>query len=153
MKKSCYVILLVLLIIPAMHKAAVAASELKLNLSLDYNSDSDDGPLITGKDMSDGDADHSMPAYIIIYQRECYNSKRQARRTVELYDKYRGRVKFIVIDLDSSMSYKQKKLVNRFYNGYIPNVTVLGNEGNVLYNSSGEVSKEKISRIFERELM
>ena len=141
------------MIIPVLQTAAVAASDLKLNSSLDYHSDSNDGPLITGEDMSDGVVSTSVPAYIIFYQRECYNSKRQARRTVELYDKYKGKVKFIVIDLDSSMSSDQNDLVKRFYQGYIPHVTVLGKDGNVLYNSSGEVSTEIISRMIDRELM
>jgi hypothetical protein len=40
------------------------------------------------------------PNYVIIYGEGCFNSKRQAQRTVELHNKYRSRVHFVVIDLD-----------------------------------------------------
>jgi hypothetical protein len=64
---------------------------LKLNQRLDYQSDSLDGPLITGDNAQAG----FLPGktnYVIIYGEGCFNSKRQARRTVELYDKYRNQV-------------------------------------------------------------
>ena len=42
-----------------------AGTNLKLNPSLDYTSDSNDGPLITGKGLSDGSVRKGTPAYII----------------------------------------------------------------------------------------
>jgi len=42
------------------------AGNLKLNTHLDYSSDSQDGPLITGEHMEDGAA-AGKPNYIIIY--------------------------------------------------------------------------------------
>jgi len=42
------------------------AENLKLNSHLDYSSDSQDGPLITGEHMEDGAA-AGKPNYIIIY--------------------------------------------------------------------------------------
>src|SRR5579863_10025254 len=76
---------------------------LKLNPKLDYQSDSLDGPLITGDDTQSG----SQPGkinYVIIYGEGCFNSKRQARRTVELYNKYHNQVHFVVVDLDVKRS-------------------------------------------------
>ncbi|HKQ33657.1 MAG TPA: hypothetical protein VJV40_10640, partial [Thermodesulfobacteriota bacterium] len=108
---------------------AQAATGLKLNPSLDYTSDSNDGPLITGEHFSDGSLSKGTPAYIIFYQRECYNSKRQARRTVELYGKYRGKVDFIIVDLDTTLSKEQEALRSRFYRNYIPHVTIIGGDG------------------------
>ena len=90
--------------------SAYAATDLKLNPDLNYSSDSNDGPLITGDNMHSGAVRHRKPAYIIFYHRECYNSKRQVRRTVELYDKYMGRVDFIIVDLDSPRSKEQNDL-------------------------------------------
>ena len=153
MKSSIFIHLTILKMFIALDTVCIAATDLKLNNTLDYNSDSNDGPLVTGKEMTEGDISSKVPTYIIFYQRECYNSKRQARRTVDLYKKYRDRVKFIVIDLDSDMSAGQKELVNRFYRKYIPHVTVLGKKGDILYNSSGEVSTSKISEIIDNELM
>ena len=98
----------------------LAATDLKLNPNLNYSSDSNDGPLITGKNMSDGTINKGKPAYVIFYHRECYNSKRQARRTVELYEKYKGQVDFIIIDLDSPRSSEKSSLVKIHYKNYIP---------------------------------
>lgn len=132
--------------------ASSAATDLKLNPELDYNSDSDDGPLITGKEMSGGKITVGKPAYIIFYQRECYNSKRQAKRTVRLYKRYSDRVDFIVIDLDSKMSGEQKNMVNRYYDGYIPHLTILNRQGKAVYDNSGEANEKKLSELLDRIL-
>jgi len=55
------IVLLLLVSIPLW-----AADNLKLNSHLDYSSDSQDGPLITGDHMDDGAA-AGKPNYIIIY--------------------------------------------------------------------------------------
>src|ERR1700676_2555580 len=88
---------------------ADAAENLKLNQHLDYTSDSQDGPLITGDQMEDGTVS-GKPTYAIFYGEACFNSKRQARRTVELYEKYKGRVQFVVVDLDRPRSPAQEKI-------------------------------------------
>lgn len=126
-----------------------AATNLKLNPNLNYTSDSNDGPLITGDEMSYGVVGKGNPAYVIFYHRECYNSKRQARRTVELYKKYGGKVDFIIVDLDTTLSKEQKELRSRHYRNYIPHVTVIDGEGAVVYDKSGEVSTERISGILD----
>ncbi len=87
---------------------------LKLNQKLDYQSDNLDGPLITGDDMQSG----FLPGrtnYVIIYGEGCFNSKGQAWRTVDLYNKYRDRVHFVVVDLDIRRSPSQQQLIKRFY--------------------------------------
>jgi len=130
---------------------ARAADNLKLNQRLDYASDSQDGPLITGDHLEDGAAP-GKPAYAILYGEGCFNSKRQARRTVELYEKYKGRVQFVVVDLDRPRSAAQEELVKKFYKGYIPHVVVLDREGKTAYNSSGEVGSDEISTLLEKAL-
>jgi hypothetical protein len=67
-----------------------AIDNLKLNPHLDYGSDSLDGPLITGTNAQSGFVS-GKTNYVIMYGEGCLNSKRQARRTVELYDKYAPR--------------------------------------------------------------
>jgi len=128
-----------------------AAENLKLNQHLDYSSDSQDGPLITGDHLDDG-AVSGKPAYVIIYGEGCFNSKRQARRTVELYEKYRGKVQFVVVDMDRKHSAAQDELVKKFYKGYIPHVVVLNRDGTAAYDASGEVDQEKISNLFDTAL-
>ena len=124
---------------------------LKLNPKLDYASDSLDGPLITGDDPASGFV-AGKPNYIFIYGEGCFNSKRQARRTVELYSKYRDRVHFVVVDLDVPHSPEQQKLVKQFYKGYIPHIVVLNGRGDSLYNQSGEVDSQRIEEIFNSSI-
>lgn len=144
-------VLIMLCVLYFAHESS-AATDLKLNNELDYNSDSDDGPLIRGNYMTSGKTAEGKPAYIIFYQSECFNSKRQAKRTVSLYEKYKEHIDFIVVDLDSEMSSEQRELVKRFYNRYIPHVTILNGQGNVVYDRSGEASEEKLSGIIDRTL-
>jgi hypothetical protein len=103
---------------------AFAGENLQLNPKLDYTSDSQDGPLITGERMDDG-VSAGKPAYILLYGEGCYNSKRQARRTVSLYEKYKGRVQFVIVDLDHPLSDAQQGLQKKYYRGYIPHGVVL----------------------------
>jgi hypothetical protein len=135
----------------AMTLPAYAAENLKLNEHLDYTSDSQDGPLITGDRLEDGPVS-GKPAYSIFYGEGCFNSKRQARRTVELYEKYKGRVQFIVVDLDRPRSPAQEEMVKKFYKGYIPHVVILNRDGKTAYNDSGEVEEGEISKALEKAL-
>jgi hypothetical protein len=126
-----------------------AIDDLKLNPHLDYGSDSIDGPLITGSDAQAGFVS-GKTNYVIMYGEGCFNSKRQARRTVELYNKYRSQVHFVVVDLDVQRSPEQQKLVKQYYRGYIPHVLVLDAHGEALYNQSGEVDSGVIEGLFKR---
>ena len=146
MTKLCLVAALAFAIAPV-----YGAENLKLNEHLDYSSDSQDGALITGDHLEEGAASDK-PSYVIIYGEGCFNSKRQARRTVELYEKYKGRVQFVVVDMDKPRSAAQEDLVKRFYKGYIPHVTVLNRDGKIAYNTSGEVDAADISKVLEKAL-
>ena len=128
-----------------------AAENLRLNQHLDYSSDSHDGPLITGDRMDQGPA-AGKPNYVIFYGEACFNSKHQARRTVSLYEKYKGRVNFVVIDLDQRESAAQEELVKKYYKGYIPHVVILDAKGNALYNQAGEVEEQAVSEILDKAL-
>jgi hypothetical protein len=135
----------------ALASAAFAGDNLKLNPKLDYTSDSQDGPLITGDNMDAGLAP-GKPAYVIMYGEGCYNSKRQSRRTVSLYEKYKGRVQFVVIDLDHPLNPAQQQLQKKYYRGYIPHVVVLDASGTAVYNTSGEVDESVISGLLDKTL-
>ena len=145
-------ILIVVFAIFAFNTEVFAATDLKLNPNLNYSSDSNDGPLITGKNMKDGIINKGKPAYVIVYHRECYNSKRQARRTVELYEKYKGKVDFIVVDLDSPRSSEQTALLRKHYKNYIPHVTIYDKSGKVVYDKSGEVRNSKMSELLDSQI-
>jgi hypothetical protein len=128
-----------------------AGENLKINPHLDYSSDSMDGPHITGDRMEEG-AVAGKPNYVLIYGEGCYNSKRQSRRTVALYGKFRGRVNFVVIDLDKGPSAAQSQLLRKHYQGSIPHVVILDRNGKTLYDAAGELSEAEISAIFEKAL-
>lgn len=128
-----------------------AAENLKLNPKLDYTSDSQDGPLITGDEMDTG-AVAGKPAYVIMYGEGCFNSKRQARRTVGLYQMYRGRVQFVIIDIDHRLPPAQKELKKKYFRGYIPHVVVLDASGTAVYNRSGEVDGAVIAGLLDKTL-
>src|ERR1700686_2375743 len=103
MKASILSVALALGLVPT----AFAGENLKLNPKLDYTSDSQDGPLITGDNMDAGFVS-GKPAYVIMFGEGCFNSKRQARRTVSLYEKYKGRVQFVIVDIDHRLAPAQK---------------------------------------------
>ena len=128
-----------------------AGENLKINPKLDYTSDSNDGPLITGDHMDAGAAQDRVN-YVLIFGEGCYNSKRQARRTVTLYEKYRGRVNFVIVDLDKPLSSAQSELVKSHYTGSIPHVTVLAKTGKAVYDTAGEVSEQEIGDVLNKAL-
>lgn len=149
MKRPVAAAFVLLLAMPAL--PLHAADNLRLNGHLDYTSDSQDGPLITGERLDEG-AVPGKPNYVIIYGEGCFNSKHQARTTVELYQKYKGRVNFVIVDLDQRRSGAQQQLVKQYYGGYIPHVVVLDRAGQPIYNRAGEISAEHISAILDRAL-
>jgi hypothetical protein len=130
---------------------AFAGENLRLNSKLDYSIDSQDGPLITGDRMEEGIV-AGKPAYVILVGEGCYNSKRQARRTVHLYEKYKERVQFVIVDLDHPLPPAQRELRDKYYKGYIPHVVVLDASGVAIYNSSGEVEENAISSLLDKAL-
>jgi hypothetical protein len=137
--------LLVLLMLSS--PALLAIDNLRLNSKLDYTSDSADGPLITGDDAQSGFVPGRIN-YVIIYGEGCFNSKRQARRTVELCNKYRSQVHFVVVDLDAQRSPEQQKPLKQFYTGSIPQVVLMDARGEPLYNQPGDADSRQIEDIF-----
>jgi hypothetical protein len=128
-----------------------AAENLKINPKLDYSSDSQGGPLITGAELDAGFV-RGQPACVLRYGEACFNSKRQARRTVELYHRYKGRVQFVIVDLDRALSPAQAELKNKYYAGYIPHDVILSAWGSPLYNSAGEIDSVRIARMLDQAL-
>jgi thiol-disulfide isomerase/thioredoxin len=133
--------------------AALLAQEQRLTLNphLDYNSDSVDGPLIAGNDTETGVV-AGKPNYVMIYGEGCFNSKRQARRTVALSERYGDKVNFVLIDLDKPQSPAELKLVQSYYQGSIPDLVVLDGTGKPVYNQAGEQTEEVLSRILDTAL-
>lgn len=71
---------------------------------------------------------------------------------MELYEKYKGRVNFVVVDLDLKRSPSQQGLVRQYYKGYIPQVVMLDAAGKPVYDSAGEVDSSTISALLDTAL-
>jgi hypothetical protein len=118
-----------------------AADNLRLASNLDYSDhNKKQGPLITGDHLDDGIVD-GKPSYVFFYFESCYNAKRQARRTVEMYNKYKGRFQFVVVDLDHHLSAAQKDLFEQYFFGYIPHTTILDAQGRPVFDYTGEADE------------
>jgi hypothetical protein len=61
-------------------------------------------------------------------------------------------VNFVVIDLDQKLPPAQKAIVDKYYTGYIPNVTVLDRFGHTLYSDAGEVDETVIGKFLDKAL-
>ncbi len=71
---------------------------------------------------------------------------------MDLYNKYKGRVQFVIVDLDRDIPKAQRPLVDKYYHGYIPHVVVLDRFGHPLYSQSGEVDSDVIEKLFDKAL-
>ena len=71
---------------------------------------------------------------------------------MHLYERYKGRVQFVVVDLDRSRSATQKELQKKFYRGYIPHIAILDNAGQAAYDSAGEVEESTLEMILDKTL-
>ncbi|MGO9440414.1 MAG: TlpA family protein disulfide reductase [Terriglobales bacterium] len=71
---------------------------------------------------------------------------------MNLYQKYKDRVQFVVIDLDQKLSAAQQELAKKYFTGSIPHVVVLDRSGNAVYNSAGEVEESTITAILDKAL-
>src|ERR1700724_3117445 len=83
-------------------------------------------------------------------QRAAATRSGRARRTVGLYEKYKGGVQFVIVDLDHRGSTAQKELKKECFRGNIPHVVVLDASGSTLYNRSGEVDDAAISNRLDK---
>ncbi|GEM_PF-2735359 len=119
------------------------AQNLRLKPQLNYAHNKHQGPLITGDDMFQG-AVPGKPNYIIFYEEFCYNAKRMAQRTVDLYNKYKGQVNFVIIDFQYGWSDDQNKLVAKYFHRNIPQVTILDSNLKPVFDYTGEAPEDTL---------
>ena len=129
--------------LPALSLIAVGlvfgADNLKLAPGLDFMKNAYQGPAITGEKMWDG-IEKGKPNYIFMYGEFCYDAKRQAQRTVEMYRDYGDHVHFVIIDLSRPIAkVEQMPLVRKYYTGLFPHTTILDKSGKVVLDYTGEI--------------
>lgn len=117
-------------------------SDLKLAPDLSFSDDSSPNFPIEGRNLSDGSiaADHA--TVIFFGTANCWNTAREAERLVQLYPRYKDKLRFVVVDLRSP-SLAQRSLITRYYHGYIPTIAVIDSSGKVLYDRAGETASER----------
>jgi hypothetical protein len=116
-----------------------SADNLKLKPGLDYLKNALQGPAIDGDNMWDG-VEKGKPNLIFMYGEFCYDAKRQAERTVEMYRDYGDRIHFVIIDLSRPVpKLTQMPLVKKYYTGFFPQTTILDRDGKVLLDYTGEI--------------
>lgn len=130
------------------------ATDLALAPGLSFADDRSDAFPIRGKNLGDGKIASDRPTAIFFGASHCWNTNREAERFVALYRKDRGDARFLVVDLHDP-SADQRKLVARFYRGFIPTLAFLDRDGNVVYDRAGETARERrdvseLEKILER---
>ena len=77
------------------------ATDLKLAPALSFTDDSSPNFPIEGKNLSDGSiaADHA--TVIFFGTANCWNTAREAERLVQLYPRYKDKIRFVIVDLRS----------------------------------------------------
>ena len=136
MKRSYLAATLALVIMPALVRAA---DNLKLKPGLDYLKNAWQGPAIEGDKMWDG-VEKGKPNLIFMYAEFCFDAKRQAERTVEMYRDYGDRVHFVVIDLSRPIpKLTQMPLVKKYWSRVFPHTIILDKNGKAVFDYVGEV--------------
>ncbi len=134
--------LLIFSIVLATEVAGPPASDLKLAPDLSFSDDSSTNFPIEGKNLSDGSIAGDHATVIFFGTANCWNTAREAERLVQLYPRYKDKIRFVVVDLRNP-SLAQRPLIARYYNGYIPTIAVIDSAGNVLYDRAGETANER----------
>ena len=119
-----------------------AADGLSLAPDLSFTDDSSANFPITGQDLGGGSIASDRATIIFFGTAHCWNTNREAERLTKLYPQYRGKIDFIVVDLDQ-VSESQRALVTKYYHGAIPTIAVIDRTGKVIYDRAGETASRR----------
>jgi hypothetical protein len=121
---------------------ARSADDLRLAPDLSFTDDSSSNFPIAGKNLATGTIASDRATILFFGTAHCWNTNREAERLVKLYPKYRGKIAFVIVDLDN-VSDEQRPLVAKYYHGFIPTIAVLDSHGNLIYDRAGETASER----------
>ena len=131
---------------------ARSADDLSLAPDLSFSDDSSSNFPIAGKDLGTGKIASDRATIVFFGTAHCWNTNREAERLVKLYPKYRGKIAFVIVDLDN-ISDEQRPLVAKYYHGFIPTIAVLDSHGNVIYDRAGETASERADTSYLDQLI
>src|SRR5258708_22867253 len=118
------------------------ATDLKLAPDLSFSDDSSPNFPIEGNNLSDGSIVGDHATVIFFGTANCWNTAREAERLVQLYPRYKDKIRFVVVDLRKP-SLAQQALIDRYYHAYIPTIPVIDSAGKVLYDRAGETASDR----------
>jgi hypothetical protein len=133
---------LILSVVQAAEVAGSSSTDLKLAPGLSFTDDSSPTFPIEGKNLSGGSIASDHATVIFFGTANCWNTAREAERLVQLYPRYKDKVRFVVVDLRNP-SIAQRPLITRYYHGYIPTIAVIDSAGKLLYDRAGETASER----------
>jgi hypothetical protein len=119
-----------------------AASNLVLAPGLSFRDDSSPNFPIRSSDAGNGAIAADRPTLIFIGTAHCWNTAREAERVVMLYQRYKNKVHFIIIDLNNTSSV-QRRIVAKYYRGYIPTIVLFDRRGRLVYDQAGETASRR----------
>jgi hypothetical protein len=118
---------------------ADAGSDLKLAPDLSFTDDSSSNFPIIDDAAADSAISADRPTVVFFGTSHCWNTNREAERLVALFPRYRDRVHFVIVDLNH-VAPAQHALVSKYYDGYIPTLTIFDRRGTMIYNRAGETA-------------
>ena len=136
------VVSLIFTVVLATEVSGPPASDLKLAPDLSFSNDSSGNFPIKGNNLSDGSIANDHATVIFFGTANCWNTAREAERLVQVYPRYKDKIRFVVVDLRKP-SLAQQALIARYYHGYIPTIAVIDSAGKVLYDRAGETASER----------
>ncbi|MBK9142916.1 MAG: hypothetical protein IPM23_10505 [Candidatus Melainabacteria bacterium] len=130
-----------------------AADNLSLKKGISFVQDIDAGFPIEAEKMEDATLEAGKPTFIFFGARGDLNTSRQAKRVVNLYNRFAKQgIKFILIDVDNPLNASAKDLLKKHYKGYIPCQVVLNDEGKSVWNKVGEIPEKDIARVIDEQI-
>lgn len=137
---------------PDLRLSANAADNLRLREGISFVQDTDNGFPIIAENIEDADLDTEKPTLVFFGASGDLNTNRQAKRLVDLYKRYVGRLKVILIDVDHPANAKAKALIKSYYKGYIPLEVIVDRKGKVVFTHAGEVETGQLKSQIEKVL-
>lgn len=127
-----------------------AAEQLRLRDGVSFTQDLDNGFPIEADNLDDYSVVAGKPTLIFFGASGDLNTNRQAKRFVDLYNKYRTQVQFLVVDVDHLNNPKAKALASEHYKGYIPAEVLLDKTGRTAWTQVGEVETATVADRLEK---
>lgn len=119
---------------------------------ISYLQDTDTGFPILADNADDAVLGTDKPTLLFFGASGDLNTNRQAKRLVDLYKKYSGRLKVILVDVDHPASADAKKLIKNYYKGYIPLEVIIKSTGQVVFTHTGELESGPLKAQIEKAI-